>query len=268
MDETSDYIDKNKALWNKRTDYHFQSQFYDVANFIKGESSLNEIELSLLGDVTNKTILHLQCHFGQDTLSLARLGAIATGVDLSDNAIAKAKELAAQIKSNAHFICCNLYDLPFYLDQRFDIVFTSYGTIGWLPDLDKWAKIISDYLKPGGTFILAEFHPVVWMFDNDFNKIEYSYFKKEPIIELEQNTYADKDASINLESVSWNHSISEVFQSLATNGFRIGDLKEYDYSPYDCFNGCEKLGEKKFVIKKMSNKIPLMYSIVATKEER
>jgi SAM-dependent methyltransferase len=186
MDHESDYIDKNKALWNKRTDYHFQSQFYNVDKFIKGESSLNEIELALLGDVANKTILHLQCHFGQDTLSLARLGAIATGVDLSDKAIEKAKELAEKINSNARFICCNIYDLPGYLHEKFDIVFTSYGTIGWLPDLNKWAKLIADYLKPGGTFILVEFHPVVWMFDSDFTKIEYSYFKKEPIVELEQ----------------------------------------------------------------------------------
>jgi len=266
MDHASDYISKNKALWNKRTDYHFKSQFYDVDNFIKGESSLNEIELNLLGDVTNKTILHLQCHFGQDTLSLVRLGAITTGVDLSDNAIAKAKELAARLNSNARFICCNIYDLPFYLDEKFDIVFTSYGTIGWLPDLNKWANLVHNYLKPGGTFILIEFHPVVWMFDNDFNKIEYSYFKKEPIVESEKNTYADKDASINLESVTWNHSLSEVFQSLITNGFQIDDLKEYDYSPYECFNDCEKLAERKFIIKKLGDKIPLVYSIVANKK--
>jgi SAM-dependent methyltransferase len=266
MDHESDYIDKNKALWNKRTDYHFQSQFYNVDKFIKGESSLNEIELALLGDVANKTILHLQCHFGQDTLSLARLGAIATGVDLSDKAIEKAKELAEKINSNARFICCNIYDLPGYLHEKFDIVFTSYGTIGWLPDLNKWAKLIADYLKPGGTFILVEFHPVVWMFDSDFTKIEYSYFKKEPIVELEQNTYADKKASINLESVTWNHSIGEVFQSLSTNGLRIDDLKEYDHSPYECFNDCEKLDDRKFIIKKLGDKIPLVYSVIATKK--
>ena len=186
MDSTSNYIKKNKTLWNKRTDYHFNSEFYDVDNFINGKSSLNDIELDLLGDIKNKTILHLQCHFGQDTLSLARLGAIVTGVDLSDNAINKAKELAVKLNSNARFICCDVYDLPEHLKEKFDIVFTSYGTIGWLPDLNKWARLIADFLKPGGTFILVEFHPFLWIFDNDFNNVEYSYFKSEPIVELEK----------------------------------------------------------------------------------
>ena len=104
------------------------------------------------------------------------------------------------------------------------------------------------------------------MFDNDFSKIEYSYFKKEPIVEVEQNTYADKDAPINMESITWNHSIGEVFESLATNGFVVNDLKEYDYSPYDCFKGTEQPEEKKFIIKKIGDKIPMVYSIVATKK--
>src|SRR5664279_3414244 len=107
MDSTSNYIEKNKTLWNKRTEYHFNSEFYDIENFIKGASSLNDIELNLLGDIKNKTILHLQCHFGQDTLSLARLGAMVTGVDLADNAINKAKELALKLNSDVRFICCN-----------------------------------------------------------------------------------------------------------------------------------------------------------------
>jgi SAM-dependent methyltransferase len=266
MNQAADYIDKNKALWNKRTDYHFHSQFYDLPNFITGKSSLNEIELPLLGDITGKSILHLQCHFGQDTISLARMGASVTGVDFSDNAIKKAQELASQLNNSARFICCNLYDLPLHLNEKFDIVFTSYGTIGWLPDLDKWAKIISDFLQPKGIFILVEFHPVVWMFDNNFEEIAFSYFKSEPITETEQNTYADREADVNLESVTWNHSLSEVFQSLVTNGMRIHDFKEYAYSPYDCFNDCEKTGEKKFAIKKLKNKIPMVYSIVAVKE--
>lgn len=268
MDEDFNYIDKNRSLWNKRTDYHFNSRFYNLDGFIKGATSLNEIELNLLGDVNNKTVLHLQCHFGLDTLSLARLGAIATGVDLSDNAIGKAKELALQLNSNARFICTDIYDLHEHLHEKFDIIFTSYGTIGWLPDLQKWGKLIADFLHPGGAFILVEFHPVVWMFDSDFNTIEYSYFKREPIVELEQNTYADKVAPINMESITWNHSISEVFESLTTNGMLIDDLKEYDYSPYDCFNGTQKLEENKFIIKKLGNKIPMVYSIVATKKDQ
>ena len=258
------YISKNKDLWNKWTDYHLHSRFYNLEGFIKGESSLNDIELTLLGDVRNKTILHLQCHFGQDTLSLASLGAIPTGIDLSDNAIEKAKELAAQLNLNARFICCDIYDLPDYLDEKFDIVFTSYGTIGWLPDLNRWGRLIYNFLKPDGRFVLVEFHPIVWMFDNDFNKIEYSYFNKEAIVELEEGTYADGEAPINMESVTWNHSLSEVFQGLVSNGLQIDDLKEYDYSPYNCFKHTEQLEEKKFIIKHLSNKIPMVYSILAT----
>lgn len=266
MDGSSNYIEKNKTLWNKRTEYHFNSKFYDVENFIKGESSLNDIELNLLGDIKDKAILHLQCHFGQDTLSLARLGAMATGVDLSDNAISMAKSLAANLNSNARFICCDIYDLREHLNEKFDIVFTSYGTIGWLPDLNKWAKLIGDFLKPAGTFILVEFHPFMWIFDDDFNNVEYSYFKSEPIVELEKNTYADKIAAINLESITWNHSIGEVFESLVTNGLRVNDLKEYNYSPYDCFNGTEQLEQRKFIIKKFGDKIPMVYSLVAKSE--
>ena len=131
------YIEKNKAAWNSRTDHHFNSSFYDVENFLKGKNSLNDIELKLLKDVIGKNILHLQCHFGQDTISLARMGANVTGVDLSDNAINKAIQLANSAKVNATFICCDIYDLPKHLDKKFDIVFTSYGTIGWFPDLSK-----------------------------------------------------------------------------------------------------------------------------------
>jgi SAM-dependent methyltransferase len=266
MDSEFNYIDKNRNLWNIWTDYHVHSGFYNLQGFIKGESSLNDIELTLLGDIRNKTILHLQCHFGQDTLSLARRGAIPTGIDLSDNAIGKANELAVQLNLNARFICCDIYDLPGYLNEKFDVVFTSYGTISWLPDLDTWGRIISNFLKPDGMFVLVEFHPIVWMFDYDFNKVEHSYFNKEAIVELEQGTYADSEAPVKMESITWNHALSEVFHGLANNGLQINDLKEYDYSPYNFFKHSEQVGERKFIIKHLGDKIPLVYSIVASKK--
>jgi ubiquinone/menaquinone biosynthesis C-methylase UbiE len=266
MDTGLDYIKANKELWNKRTGFHVQSEFYNVEAFIKGESSLNAIELDLLGNVKGKKILHLQCHFGQDSLSLARMGASVTGVDLSDKAIEKAKELSAQLDLDARFICSDLYELPNILDEQFDLVFTSYGTIGWLPYLDKWGAVVSRFLKDDGKFILVEFHPVVWMFDNDFTKLEYSYFNKEAIIEMEQNTYADREAAINVESITWNHPISEVFAGLTHNALQVTSLREYDYSPYNCFRHTEKIGEKKFIIKPLGDKIPLVYSVVAEKK--
>ncbi len=176
------YIDINKQSWNNKVDFHVKSDFYDLDGFLKGNTSLNNIELTLLGNIKRKSILHLQCHFGQDTISLARLGAAVTGIDLSDKAIEKAQELSLKTHTAASFICCNIYDLPQHLDKQFDIVFTSYGTIGWLPDLDKWAYIVSQFLKPNGRFVFVEFHPVVWMFDDDFSKIGYNYFNTGPIV--------------------------------------------------------------------------------------
>ena len=265
METKNDYKEINKTLWNNKTDVHINSDFYDNKSFVDGRNSLNSIELELLGDIKGKSVLHLQCHFGQDTISLNRLGAEATGVDLSDKGIERAKELAVTTKSDAAFICCDIYDLPQNLDKEFDIIFTSYGTIGWLPDLDKWAKIISMFLKPGGKFVLVEFHPFLWMFDDNFKKIEYNYFNDGPIIETEKGTYADKDAPLNEKSVGWNHSISEVINSLLQNGLEINSMKEFDYSPYNCFNETIEFEPQKFRIKHLDNKIPMVYSIVAKK---
>src|SRR5690606_24012242 len=176
------YLDHNRNAWNKRSELHINSEFYDVEGFLKGKSSLNSIELELLGEVKGKSVLHLQCHFGQDSLSISRLGAEVTGVDLSDKAIEMAKELAKKDQSTAQFICCNLYDLSSHLDEKFDVVFTSYGTIGWLSDLNKWADLIRHFLKPNGKFVFVEFHPFIWMYDDNLEKIQYNYFKNEAII--------------------------------------------------------------------------------------
>jgi SAM-dependent methyltransferase len=260
------YIQINKRSWNNRLDAHLNSKFYDLEGFLNGNTSLNEIELRLLGDIKNKTVLHLQCHFGQDTISLGRMGANVTGVDLSDKAIVKAKELASQSGVEATFICSDIYELPKQPDQQFDIVFTTYGAIGWLPDLDEWGAIISAYLKPGGKLILAEFHPVVWMFDDNFEKVGYNYFNSGAILETETGTYADKEASISQDYVNWNHSLSEVVNGLIKNGLEIISLDEYDYSPYNIFKGSVEVEPKKYRIEQFDNKIPMVYSIVARKK--
>ena len=267
MTPVENYLSINKASWNARTEIHVDSEFYDIDSFLKGKNSLNDIELPLLGDLTGKSVLHLQCHFGQDTISLGRLGATATGMDLSDKAIAKAEDLAKQANIDATFICCDVYDLPQHLDAKFDIVFTTYGTIGWLPDLDKWAKVIAHFLKPNGKLVFAEFHPVVWMFDNDFDKIGYNYFNTEAIVETESGTYTNPEAPIVQKYVSWNHPISEVVNSLVQNGLAINLLNEYDYSPYNCFKHTIEFEPSKFRIKHLDNKIPMVYAIVATKND-
>ena len=266
MKKEDNYIAINRQSWNNRVQSHMNSDFYDLEGFLKGNTSLNSIELELLGDIKNKQILHLQCHFGQDSLSLGRLGAHVTGVDLSDKAVESAIELANKTKIDANFICSDIYELPKCLDKQFDIVFTSYGTIGWLPDLDKWAKIVAKYLKPGGKFVFVEFHPVVWMFDDDFEKIAYHYFNKEVIIETEKGSYADKTADLTQEYVMWNHSMSDVVNNLIKNGLEINSLDEFDYSPYNCFNKTEEFKPNKFRIKHLNNKIPMVFAIVATKK--
>lgn len=245
---------------------HLQSAFYRNDEFIAGRSSLNDIELDLLGDINAKTLLHLQCHFGQDSISLSRMGATVTGVDFSDEAIRAAQELAIKTNTKPRFICSDVYDLSNNLDEKFDIVFTSYGTIGWLPDIKQWAEVVSNSLKPGGVFVFAEFHPVVWMFDDNFREITYAYFNGHEIVENFTGTYAEPDSPIEQKTITWNHGLAEVIQSLIDRGLRIEIFKEYNYSPYDCFNGTTEFEPGKFRIKAMGDKLPMVYAIRAIKE--
>lgn len=260
-------LDQNRRAWNDRTEIHIQSAFYKQHDFIKGWNSLNEIELSLLGDLTGLSILHLQCHFGQDTISLSRMGACATGVDFSEKAIEYAVKIAKEMDSDTPFICCDIYDLPKHLDQQFDLVFTSYGTIGWLPDLNRWAEVISRFLKPGGQFVFVEFHPVVWMFDDHFSHIAYDYFNTGPLLENWEGTYADKSAAISSPCVMWNHGLGEVINALTACGLNMTQFREYDYSPYPCFQNAIEVEKGKYRIKHLSHKIPLVYSLVAQKND-
>ena len=258
---SADFIAINKALWNAKTPHHIKSDFYRNDAFKAGENSLNSIELELLGDVKGKSILHLQCHFGQDSLSLARIGAKVTGIDLSDEAVDAAQQLNDELGLDAEFICCNIYDLPKVLDKKFDIVFTSYGTIVWLPDLKPWAKLISNYLVPGGAFVFAEFHPVVWMFDNHVKYVQYSYFNREVIEEVESGTYADQAAEISLNSMTWNHELAEVIQPLLQENLRMVSFAEFDYSPYACFPEVTEVAPRKFQIPGMEGKLPMVYAL-------
>ncbi len=163
------------------------------------------------------------------------------------------------------FICCDIFDLRNHLECQFDVVFASYGTIGWLPDLNKWASIVEHYLKPGGKFVFVEFHPVIWMFDEQFQGIQYSYFNTGAIAESETGTYADKEADISQDYVMWNHSLSEVMGSILRNGLQIEHFDEFDYSPYDCFNNTTEFQSGKFRIINFDANIPMVYALVASK---
>lgn len=264
--EEKDFFERNKQTWNNKVPVHLASDFYNQRSFLEGTNTLPQIDLDLLGNIKGKSILHLQCHFGQDSLSMARMGAKVTGIDLSDKAIEEAQKLAKQLQLNTHFICCNVYDTLKHINNQFDIVYTSYGTIGWLPDLNRWANIISKCLKPGGKFIFVEFHPIVWMFDDDFSKIKYHYHNEKPIIEEFTGTYADKNAAITTNYVGWNHSLSEVFSSLLKHHFEINYFEEFDYSPYNCFSKTIEFEKGKFRIQHLDNKIPMLFSLIATKK--
>lgn len=256
-----DYLEINRKAWNAKVPVHVNSAFYDVKGFLAGVKTLNNIELSLLGDINGKSILHLQCHFGMDTISLARLGAHATGVDFSEAAIAQARELATKTNTSAEFICCDVYALPQLLDKQFDIVFTSYGTIGWLPDMHKWADVVNSFLRPCGHFIIAEFHPVVWMFSNDFTSIQYSYFNKDAIVETLEGTYADRNAPIEAQEIGWNHDLGEVLGALLQQKLLLVSFFEYDYSPYACFSRSVEVSAGKYQIEGLEGKIPLVYAL-------
>jgi len=263
MEGFTQYFNANKALWNKKTAVHEHSDFYELEKFKEGTTSLRSVELEEMGEVKGKSLLHLQCHFGMDTLSWAREGAEVTGMDFSDAAIAKAKELASELDIAANFVCCNVYDLPKNLEGKFDIVFTSYGTIGWLPDLDAWAKVIAHFLKPGGQFYMVDFHPFIWMHNYEMDKIDYSYFNDEVIAETTEGTYADRSADIKQAEYGWNHPISEILNALIGAGLQLEAFNEFNFSTWNCFENLEEIGHYKYQFKHLGAKIPMMYSIRA-----
>jgi SAM-dependent methyltransferase len=265
MTDYNTYFEANRQAWNQRTGVHKDAAFYNLEGFKKGDTVLGPIELAELGDVSGKSLLHLQCHFGMDTMDWERRGARCTGVDMSDAAIALARETAAELGLGTRFICCNLYDLKAHCQGQFDIVFTSYGTIGWLPDLRQWAGIVAHFLRPGGIFYIADFHPALWMMDEDFGYIKYSYFNAAVIAEVNQGTYTDRDAPITTQEYSWNHPMGDIISSLTGQGLRIEFLHEFPYSPYNCFNNLQQGPDGMWRIKGMEEKLPMMYSIKAVK---
>ena len=258
----NNYYEANKATWNDKVSTHVQSDFYRLDDFMKGWNSLKSIELEALGDVSNKSMLHLQCHFGQDTLSWERLGATVTGVDFSGEAIKKARELTATLDMNARFIECNILELDQYLDEQFDIVFTSYGTICWLHDLEKWASIVNRCLKKGGVFLIADFHPVLNMFDWEEGQIDFPYFyNPEPDFEDVVGTYADNSANIKGREYFWFHPVSKVISLLLAENLELLSFKEFPFSPYDCFPNMDKIKEDYYIFNKTKHPLPHVFCL-------
>lgn len=267
MTTHSNYFEINQSLWNAKTKINVASKFYDVDSFLKGDTALRKIELSELPDLKDKEILHTQCHFGMDTLSLERMGAKCTGIDFSSEAITQARSLAKQLGLKSEFIESNVLEIDQHIDKLYDLVFTSYGVLIWLPDLNNWAKQLSKRLKKGGRFYMAEFHPIPYMFDWDSHKIGYNYFNSGiPYKEVEQGTYADKNADIRMEEYFWQHSFAEVFQALISNGFEIVAFNEYDYSPYKLFDDMKERADQEYIYMQNEVLLPMVYTIQAIKK--
>ncbi|MGB5420113.1 class I SAM-dependent methyltransferase [Algibacter sp.] len=265
MTNNNKYFNTNKATWNNKVKVHAKSGMYELAAFKSGKSSLMPYELEALGDVSGKSLLHLQCHFGQDTLSWSRMGAKCIGVDISDEGIKLAQNLNEELKLDAEFVCCNVLETSELVKDTFDIVFTSYGVIGWLPDLKPWGKMIAERLKKGGTFFMVEFHPIVWMFDYLEGKpiMKYGYMQDDVIYEEYEGTYANQDSKMVSKEYGWNHGLGEVINALTEAGLHIEYLKEFDESPYDVLSNLIKTDSGMFVTK--DKLYPLIFSLKARK---
>lgn len=280
------YFEANRALWNEWTPIHARSEMYDVAGFKAGKSSLKSIEREELGDVRGKSLLHLQCHFGLDTLSWARLGAKVVGVDFSEVAITQAKELSTDLNIPAEFVCANLYELhPDRGDAcnaslqgkgKFDVVFTSYGVLCWLPDLRPWAEMIAQFLKPGGIFYIVELHPLLAIFDNSAVettrligaslRVAASYFHSpEPTRWEADGTYADPAARTTKPSYEWTHSMSDILNVLVAAGLRSEFLHEFPFCVYRHFPFLEQGSDGWWRLPATIPPLPLMFSLKMTK---
>ncbi|MCP9486619.1 MAG: class I SAM-dependent methyltransferase [Gaiellaceae bacterium MAG52_C11] len=261
-------LDVNRAQWNERTIVHAASDFYDVAGFRAGQQTLRALELEEVGDVRGKRLLHLQCHFGLDTLSWARLGASVTGVDFSSEAIALARELAAELELEASFVCSDVYELRSHLRERFDIVFASYGVLVWLPDLVRWAQLVAHFLAEGGFFYLVDGHPVGVMLEEQDGRLVAvePYFDVGPVEVPGGSTYADPEAVLaNAMSYQWQHSLADVVSALAGEGLRIEFLHEFPFAASQRVPGMVR-GEDAWWRLPDRNDVPFLFSIRASKD--
>jgi SAM-dependent methyltransferase len=277
-DHHASEIADNRKLWDAWTAIHTTGDFYDVQRFRDDASDvrIEPWEQEEVGDVTGKTLLHLQCHFGLDTLSWARLGAShVTGVDFSEAAIAFAKELATEtgLAGRSRFVVSNIYDLPGPLEgETFDVVYTGRGALSWLPDLEPWARSVAAFVKPGGIFYIHEGHPVMWAVDDDQTEpnglqLGYDYWGGETLSFPVEGSYADPEADVDADiEHGWNHSLGEIVTVLATNGLRIELLDEKRVLDWPADFLTKLDGDRYGFPPGQKGTIPLMYSLRARKD--
>ncbi len=267
-DWRDEYLDTNRASWDERVPIHAEGEFYDVASFKAGDERLRPFEIAEVGDVTGKDLVHLQCHFGIDTLSWARLGARVVGLDFSAPAVEQASRLAADLGLEAEFVQSDVYEAADALGGRtFDVVYTGFGAINWLPDIRRWAGVVAGLLRPGGFLYLAEFHPFTWVFGDDDLTLAHDYFHhEEPEVWDEPGTYADFEAETeHNKTYEWNHTLGDVVSAVAEAGLIVGSLHEHDYTLFPRWPFLEKSGFDTYRLPEGTPALPLMYSLLARK---
>ena len=276
LPEGTDWLALNRANWDARAPIHASSRFYDVPGFVAGRSALRDFELAEVGDVSGRTLLHLQCHIGTDTLSWARLGATVIGLDFSGPALETARSIAEQIgATDARFVESDVYEAATALEGRtFDIVYTGLGALCWLPDIERWARTAASLVAPGGFLYLAEFHPFSDILADDGKTVELDYFSSEPRTWTEGETYTDYTTSPadtdgvpmneHTVSVDWQHGLGDVVSALIAADLRIELLHEHDYTLFPRFPHLLVEGDR-YRLPPDQPRIPMIYSIRASK---
>ena len=238
--------DINRVWWEEVTPVHEASAFYDVAGFLDGRNTLGTIERQAVGDVTGRKLLHLQCHFGLDTLSWARLGADVVGVDFSPAALATAERLTREcgLESRARFVEADVATVGRLDGAPFDIVFTSLGVIVWISDLDGWAATIDANLADDGFFYFLDAHPLSWVFDESspVPSVRYDYFQGATPLHDPPGSpdYADPSYRISSEARSFTWSVSAIFNALENRGLQVHEVREYPFCAWPQFPGMEQ----------------------------
>ncbi|MGH8883609.1 MAG: class I SAM-dependent methyltransferase [Egibacteraceae bacterium] len=263
-------MEANQRQWDVWAPLKAESTFYDLEGFRRGGVRIPKLEREEVGDVAGKSLLHLQSHVGIDTLSWARLGASVTGMDFSSEAVTIARTLAAELELPATFAESNVYDLPRVLTGTFDVVYTSRGVLGWLPDLRRWAEVVAHFVAPGGLFYLFEVHPTAWIFDNEVTepvlRPRYPYFEQvEPLRFEYQSTCAVPDAQITSVEYAWGHGLGEIVSSLVDAGLCVEFLHEWPFAFWRMlpFMECGDDGWWRLPVELPS--IPLSFSLRAVK---
>ncbi|WP_420235645.1 methyltransferase [Streptomyces xiaopingdaonensis] len=267
-DEEADYLDLNRALWDERVPIHTASEYYDVEGFKRGVDPLREFEPGEVGDVTDKRLAHLQCHIGLDTLAWARRGARVTGLDFSAPAVEQARELAAELSLDARFVTADVYESGALLGTgAYDIVYTGVGALCWLPDMQQWAETVASLLAPGGMLYLSEFHPFADTLAPDGRTVTHDYFGNGPLVGDMRGTYADTEASTrNTRAVAFQHGLGDVVSAVVTAGMKVDFLHEHDSTVFQKFPALEAHADGAFRLPTGRPRVPLMYSLRATKK--